>query len=105
MGSIAADLPILPAHVEPPPPESAILAQPSVQERNAKLARTIDKETFVDIDPGVFDNELLRQKIYTTIDPDHPENEPTYQKGDITTGTYAGTQAALTHLYRRIERR
>jgi len=97
MSSIAADLPAPPPYVEGPAAPSAILEQPSIEDKQAKLERDISDETFVDIDPGVFDNELLRQKLYTEGDSDEME-------GDIKVGTYAGTQAAITHLYRRIER-
>ncbi|KAK3356652.1 lipoxygenase [Lasiosphaeria hispida] len=104
MSSIAADLPVLPPHVDGPPPPYEILAQPSVEDKQAKLGVGIENETFVDIDPGVFDNELIKLNLYTTVDPDHPEKEAVYQDGNIVTGTYTGTQAALSHLYRRIER-
>ncbi|KAK0612228.1 lipoxygenase [Immersiella caudata] len=98
MSSITAELPAPPPYVEAAPTPSAILEQPSIDEKKAKLERDIADEPFVDIDPGVFDNELLRQKLYTTAgDSDEME-------GDIKVGTYAGTQAAITHLYHRIER-
>ena len=98
MSSITAELPAPPPYVEVAPPPSAILEQPSIDEKKAKLERDIGDEPFVDIDPGVFDNELLRQKLYTKAgDSDEMD-------GDIKEGSYAGTQAAVTHLYRRIER-
>lgn len=49
---------------------------------------SIGEEKFLDIDPGVFDNEMVK-----------------LADGDVTKGTYTGTQAALTHAYARIERR
>lgn len=53
-------------------------------------------------DPGVFDNEVIKQKLYPIIDPDDPSNiqEP---EGNIEEGTYLGTQIALTQAYSRIE--
>lgn len=53
-------------------------------------------------DPGVFDNEVIKEKLYPIIDPDDPSNirEP---EGNITEGTYLGTQIALTQAYSRIE--
>ncbi len=55
-------------------------------------------------DPGVFDNEMMKQKLYPTIDPENPSviREP---EGNIREGTYVGTQIALTQAYSRIEQR
>jgi hypothetical protein len=55
-------------------------------------------------DPGVFDNEMMKQKLYPTIDPQNPSviREP---EGNIREGTYVGTQIALTQAYSRIEQR
>ena len=55
-------------------------------------------------DPGVFDNEMMKQKLYPTLDPDNPSvvRKP---EGDITEGSYVGTQIALTQAYSRIEQR
>jgi len=96
------ELPVLPSYIEPPPPPYTILEQPSVEEKEAKLERSIEDETFSDIDPGVFDNELIRQKLYAA-DPSAVDDDDI--EGNITKGTYSGTQAALTHVYHRIERR
>ncbi|KAH6626725.1 lipoxygenase [Chaetomium sp. MPI-SDFR-AT-0129] len=53
-------------------------------------------------DPGIFDNELMKLKLYPTIDPRNPSviQEP---EGNIVEGTYQGTQVALTQAYSRIE--
>lgn len=53
-------------------------------------------------DPGVFDNELMKLKLYPTIDPHDPSlvQEP---EGKIVEGTYMGTQVAVTQAYSRIE--
>jgi hypothetical protein len=53
-------------------------------------------------DPGVFDNEMHRLKLYPTLDPEDPSlvREP---EGNITQGSYIGTQIALTQAYSRIE--
>jgi hypothetical protein len=53
-------------------------------------------------DPGIFDNELMKLKLYPNIDPQDPSivREP---EGNIVEGTYMGTQVALTQAYSRIE--
>lgn len=53
-------------------------------------------------DPGIFDNELMKLKLYPIIDPQNPSavQEP---EGNIVEGTYTGTQVALTQAYSRIE--
>ncbi|KAK4171830.1 putative lipoxygenase [Triangularia setosa] len=81
-----------------------ILAQPDIGEKNEKLKLGVGNEPLVDIDPGVFDNELIKLGIYSKMDPDNREADPVYQDGDVTKGTYTGTQAALIHAYGRIER-
>jgi len=101
------ELPVLPSYVDGPPPPYAILEQPSIEEKATKLERSIDDETFADIDPSVFDNELIRQKLYAA-DPSVPQDATAVDddiEDNITKGTYTGTQAALTHVYRQIERR
>lgn len=69
-----------------------------------QLSIGVANEPFQDIDPGVFDNELINAGIYFAVDPENPEKDPEYANGDIIKGTYTGTQAALTHAYSRIER-
>ncbi|KAL2162900.1 hypothetical protein VTH06DRAFT_6736 [Thermothelomyces fergusii] len=53
-------------------------------------------------DPGIFDNELMKLRLYPIIDPQDPSviREP---EGNIREGTYWGTQVALTQAYSRIE--
>ncbi|KAL2166023.1 hypothetical protein VTG60DRAFT_3427 [Thermothelomyces hinnuleus] len=53
-------------------------------------------------DPGVFDNELIKLRLYPIIDSQDPSvvREP---EGNIREGTYRGTQVALTQAYSRIE--
>jgi hypothetical protein len=53
-------------------------------------------------DPGIFDNEMMKMKLYPTLDPRDPSvvREP---EGNIVEGTYLGTQVALTQAYSRIE--
>jgi hypothetical protein len=55
-------------------------------------------------DPGVLDNELLKLAIFQRLDPKDPTKTED-AGGNITKGTYAGTQVALTQLYSRIETR
>jgi hypothetical protein len=89
---------------KPDSDEDVILKHPSLEEVKEKLKAGIENETFLDLDPGVFDGELVKLGIYSKVDQDNPSKEATYQNGNIKTGTYEGTQAAVTHLYRRIER-
>lgn len=85
---IDAPLPIPPPSVvEAVAKPEDILAQPDIDEKNEKRNLSIGEEKFLDIDPGVFDNEMVK-----------------LADGDVTKGTYTGTQAALTHAYARIER-
>lgn len=60
-----------------------------------------------DFDAGVLSEELLNLKIFDIVDHSAPAgpNNTKYAGGNIKEGTYAGTQAALTHIYSRIERR
>lgn len=105
MSTLGSALPApLPTSTPVPEPKD-ILKHPSIDERKAKLSAGIKDQTFLDIDPGVFDSELLKLRIYSKLDPKHPEKPPIYQHGNIVTGSYSGTQAAVTHLYNRIERR
>lgn len=82
-----------------------ILKQPSLDKRKAALRARISEHPFSDIDPGVFDDELVRLGIYVKPHPDGLEKKPIEGHGNIIEGTYAGTQAAITHAYKRIERR
>ncbi|KAK0727514.1 lipoxygenase [Lasiosphaeria miniovina] len=94
-----------------PPPDVAaslprpndILKHPSKKEYFAKVAPGgVDQAPLPSFDPGVFDNELLKLKLYATVDPKNPSlvNEP---EGNIREGSYMGTQVALTQAYSRIE--
>jgi hypothetical protein len=100
-----ADLPQPPpASLATVPTPSEILEHPSIEERKQQIPADIRDQTFVDIDPGVFDEELIKLGIFTKLDPHDPSKPAVYQDGNIETGSYSGTQAALTHLYSRIER-
>ncbi|KAK8068101.1 hypothetical protein PG996_007213 [Apiospora saccharicola] len=59
-----------------------------------------------DFDAGVLSEELLNLKIFDIVDHSAPAgpNNTKYAGGNIKEGTYAGTQAALTQIYSRIER-
>jgi hypothetical protein len=106
-------LPVLDPNL-PAPPSSRAAARPTQQ----SILKHLPKAKFLDqaapasvehvplpsFDPGVFDNEMMRQQLYPTLDPDDPTvvREP---EGNITEGGYLGTQIALTQAYSRIEQR
>ena len=96
----------------PTAPAKVVAARPN---QRTILKHRREKQYFADIapesvrdaplpsfDPGVFDNELLKLKLYPTVDPRNPSlvREP---EGNIVEGTYMGTQVALTQAYSRIE--
>lgn len=101
---VTVPLPPLPA----PPPYTprvdvkAIFQHDDEETFLSKLPDRIQDAPLPSFDPGVLNNELLNLSIYQKVDP----NDPTKTKdagGNITKGTYAGTQVALTQLYSRIE--
>lgn len=103
---VTVPLPPLPA----PPPYTprvdvkAIFQHDDEETFLSKLPDRIQDAPLPSFDPGVLNNELLNLSIYQKVDP----NDPTKTKdagGNITKGTYAGTQVALTQLYSRIEQR
>ncbi|KAL0933751.1 lipoxygenase 1 [Colletotrichum truncatum] len=91
-------------HVPGLPTVADIFKQPSLEERKKRLRARITELSLVDFDPGVFDNELLRQGIVTRLDQQNLEKKARRGKGNISSGTYDGTQAAVTHAYKKIER-
>lgn len=99
------DLPLRPPNAPAIPEPDEILKHPSLDARRRELETDIKDVPFVDIDPGVFDTELVKLKLYAKPNPEHLEKPPVLGGGNITKGTYSGTQAALTHAYSRIERR
>jgi len=83
--------------------QQSILRHLTEKEYLAKVAPQTAKDLPLgSFDPGVFDNELLQLKLYSTVDPKDPAQarEP---EGNIRQGTYTGTQVALTQAYSRIE--
>ncbi|KAK3328542.1 lipoxygenase [Cercophora scortea] len=85
------------------PDQHTILKHLSEKEFLEQVApKDVENAPLPSFDPGVFDNELLNLKLYSTIDPDNPTvvKEP---EGNIHEGTYMGTQVALTQTYARIE--
>ncbi|KAL6408082.1 lipoxygenase [Ilyonectria robusta] len=99
-----ADLPVRPPNAPPVPKPDKILKHPSLDAREKELQISIRDVPFVDIDPGVFNRELVKLKLYAKPNPKHLEQPPALGGGNITEGTYSGTQAALIHAYSRIER-
>lgn len=80
----------------------AILQHEPEEEFLNKLPTKIKDAPLPSYDPGVLSNELIQLKLYRTIDPDNPKK--TYDAGgNITKGTYSGTQVALTQIYSHIE--
>jgi len=75
-------------------PEKAYLAQTA--------PNSVADVPLPSFDPGIFDNEIMKLKLYPIIDPQDPSvvRPP---EGDIVEGTYRGTQVALTQAYSRIE--
>ncbi|GAB1314788.1 Manganese lipoxygenase [Madurella fahalii] len=98
------NLPTPPAKVAAVRPNHrAILKHPSEKEYFDGIApRSVRDAPLPSFDPGIFDNELLKLRLYPTIDPQNPSlvRAP---EGDIVEGSYMGTQVALTQAYSRIE--
>lgn len=93
-------LPKPPKYITPSTIQS-ILEHPDDDAILKKLVDAADAP-LEDFDPGVLTQELLNLGIYQKTDAD---GRPQHAGGNITEGTYAGTQAAITQLYARIERR
>ncbi|KAI5460561.1 lipoxygenase [Mariannaea sp. PMI_226] len=104
MVSIDAILPVRPPNAPAAPTPEEILKNPTAEASQSEPGTTIKDVSFVDIDPGVFNGELVKLGLYVMPNLKHLERDPTTGNGNITKGTYAGTQAALTHAYSRIER-
>lgn len=106
MGTIGnSHLPIPPTTAPPIPKPNEILEQPSLDFRKKILNVSIKDISFHDIDPGVFNDELVKLRIYAKPNQQNLAKKPKLGGGNIEEGTYSGTQAALTHAYSRIERR
>ncbi|AEO63144.1 uncharacterized protein THITE_120952 [Thermothielavioides terrestris NRRL 8126] len=88
-----ANLPVPPARLASTrPSQRTILRHQSEKEYALDLApESVHDAMLPSIDPGVFDNEMLKQKLYPAIDPgnESPVQEP---EGNIVEGTYLGTQ-------------
>lgn len=85
------------------PDQSSIIRHPTERDYFSQLApQSVRDAHLPSFDPGVFNNELLKLKLYSQPDPNDPLRavEP---EGNIVEGTYAGTQLALTQAYSRIE--
>ncbi|KAM7202572.1 putative lipoxygenase [Naviculisporaceae sp. PSN 640] len=82
------------------PDQASILKHIPEKEFLAQIApKDVKNAPIPSYDPGVFDNELLKLKLYATV-KDGKVKEP---EGNITKGTYLGTQVALTQAYSKIE--
>lgn len=103
---VTIPVPDLPA----PPPYTphvdvkAIFKHDDEEEFLSSLPSNIADAPLPSFDPGVLNNELLNLSIYQKLDPDDPRKTQD-AGGNITKGTYSGTQVALTQLYSRIEQR
>ena len=83
------------------PDQSTILKHIPEKEFLAQVApKDVSHAPLPSFDPGVFDNELIKLKLFATVDDDGVVNEP---EGNVTKGTYVGTQVALTQAYQKIE--
>lgn len=83
-----------------------LLEHPNETELFGKIVEAA-KASLGDFDPGVLSEELLNLGISGRLDPEQAHGRDGFQCGDgnIEEGTYAGTQAALTQVYSRIEQR
>ena len=81
-------------------------SQPSLQYLLKDTPQEIQDAQLTAWDAGVFNQELVELKIAPIVSdltkPDLP-TQSEENEGSITEGTWAGTQLALTDLYRRIE--
>ncbi|KAK0652821.1 lipoxygenase [Cercophora newfieldiana] len=102
--ALDGDLPSPPAKVVAArPDQNSILKHPTEKEFLAQIApKSIGDAPLPSFDPGIFNNEILKLKLYPTLDPKNPlvVRPPV---GNIVEGTYIGTQLALTQAYSRIE--
>lgn len=100
--ALDGDLPAVPSkQAMSRPDQGTILKHIPEKEFLAQIApKDVSHAPLPSFDPGVFDNELLKLKLYATVDKDGEVKEP---EGNITKGTYLGTQVALTQAYAKIE--
>jgi hypothetical protein len=98
-------LPKPPAYVPAADPK-AILQHPDEADFLKEVVPVADAP-LQDFDPGILSEELLNLDIYQKVDAAASQGpkDSKYAGGNITEGTYAGTQAALTQIYSRIEQR
>lgn len=85
------------------PSQRSILKHRPQKEYLADIApKSVGDAPLPSFDPGIFDNELLKLKLYPKVNLNVPSlvQEP---EGNIVEGTYMGTQVALTQAYSRIE--
>ena len=75
-------------------------SQPSLQYLLKDTPQKIQDAQLTAWDAGLFNQELVELKIAPIVSD---STEPEENEGSITEGTWAGTQLALTDLYRRIE--
>ena len=80
--------------------------QPDLQYLLKDTPENIEDVQLSSWDPALFNQELVSLKIAPVIShltkPDFP-TQSKENEGDIEEGTWAGTQLAITDLYRRIE--
>lgn len=101
MAPPSIDLPTPPPYT-PRADVNAIFDHEKEEKFLSTLPTKIEDASLPSYDPGVLNNELLNLSIYQKLDPDDPTKTED-AGGNITKGTYAGTQVALTQLYSRIE--
>lgn len=104
MVTVIPGLPVCPRNAPAAATPEEILNQPPSDAAKDKPT-DIKNVPVVDVDLGVFNITAVKLGLYTTPDPEQPDQEPPLATGNITKGTDIGTQAALTHAYSQIERR
>lgn len=106
VSSLNPNLPKPPPSYAVPVPPHTILKHPEEQDLFKRIIG-IHEAPLQDFDPGVLSEELLNLGIYGKVDPRraHGRDGFEYANGNIEEGTYAGTQAAITQVYSRIEQR
>lgn len=84
--------------------EALILRGPSKKDLLRDVPESITEFPLQHWDKGVFSLELLDQDITpVTVTHDKDGRKLQFPKGQVTRGTYVGTQMAITEMYNRIE--
>ncbi|KAI1175013.1 lipoxygenase [Nemania sp. FL0916] len=104
-------LPLLPSHLNNTLGPKSILTLPARSQFLSSIVSNPDNAPIQNIDPGVFNVEILRQRLYLQAPTGslpigqgaHLVTERDWAGGRVEVGTYEGTQAAVTQVYDRLE--